>query len=75
MDGNTAEGQRPVTVTFTEDEARQVLRSVEWERMMNGHIADGSKVPEENIQKVAKRRAFIEQIINKLYDEIKKQLV
>lgn len=74
MDGNTPGGQRPVTVTFTEDEARQVLRSVEWERMMNGHLADGTAAPEEDMQKVAERRAFILQILDKLHDEIEKQL-
>lgn len=74
MDGNTPNGQRPVVVSFTEDEARQILRSVQWEKMMDSHIDNGSVVPEESMEQVAQRRAFIQQILDKLYEEIEQQL-
>lgn len=74
INGNTQAGQRPVIVKFTEDEARQVVRSVEWERMMSGNIDGGSKVPEETMEEITKRRAFINQILDKLHLELKQQL-
>lgn len=71
VDGNTPDGGRPVILTLTEDETRQLIRSMEWAKMMDSHE---DKPPHPQRLDVMAHRAFLEQILDKLHQEIDVQL-
>lgn len=75
MDGNTPGGGRPVVVSFTEDEARQVIRAIEMVRFIDSHVVDNAKqYTQPKITEVLETRAFRQQILDKVYNEVEQQL-
>lgn len=67
MNDIAAGGSRPITVTLTEDEVRQLIRSMEWATMMDSH--EDKPMNPQRLDYMA-HRAFLKKILDKLHEEI-----
>lgn len=61
-----------VTISFTNKEAEQIKRSLEFTKMLDG---DADSQDSSKRMEVISHRAFIQQILEKIYHELEKQLV
>lgn len=66
--GNTQQGSRQMTVILTEDEVRQLIRSMEWAMMMDSHEDKPPNSP-QRLDFMA-HRTFLKQILDKLHEEL-----
>lgn len=71
MDGHTRRGAYKITVTLTKDQVDQLIRSMEWAKMMDSHTDNPPDFPQR--LDVMAHRAFLQEILNIMYEAIIKQ--
>jgi hypothetical protein len=68
VDGHTAGGNWVVKLELTEDQVQQLIRSMEWAKMMDHH--DDKTLDQPPDMEVLAHREFLQEILDKLYQAV-----